>query len=118
MKAVKPRWENAKKTVKDIFEQTLKKLMSSLSKKEVKESLKKNEKNFTLKLNGCMILLKDIESMVKVATTTWKNIYQLHQPSNFVVHVDDNDDEDEEEEVEIKDDEIDDFNLDDEEEEQ
>lgn len=43
-----------------------------------------------------MILLKDIKYVVKVATTTWKNIYQLHQPNDFDVHVDDNDDEDEE----------------------
>ena len=55
--------------------------------------------------------------MVK-KTTTLRNIYGLHKPSDFVVHVDDKDDEDEdaEEEVEIKDDEIDDVNLDDEEE--
>lgn len=92
--------------------------MPNLSNKKVKESLKKNEKNFTLKLGTCMIMLKDIEYVVKEATKAWENIYKLHQPSDFVVHVDDKDDEYEEEGVEIKDDELDDVNLDDEEEEQ
>lgn len=64
-----------------------------------------------------MIFLKDIEYVVKVATTTWKNIYKLHQPSDFFVHFDNKDDEDKEENIEIKDDKLDDVNLDDEEEE-
>ena len=50
-KEINHRWESAKKNAKDIFEQTLKQLMLILSKKEVNESLKKNEKKFTLKLN-------------------------------------------------------------------
>ena len=36
MQEIKPRWENAKKIAKDIFEQTLKQLMLSRSEKEVK----------------------------------------------------------------------------------
>ena len=60
-----------------------------------------------------MILIKDIEYVVKEATTTWKNIYRLHQPSDFVVQINDKHEDDEEEHVEIKDDEIDDVNLDD-----
>ena len=65
-----------------------------------------------------MILVNDIEHVVKIATTIWKNIYKLHQPSDFVVHVsvidvaydkEENDNNDEE------DIEIDDVNLDDEE---
>lgn len=90
--------------------------MPSLSNKEVKESLKKNEEKFTLKFNTCMILMKYIEYVVKATTTTWKRIYKLYQPSDFIIHVDDKDDEDEEEDVETKDDEIDDVNLDAEEE--
>lgn len=89
--------------------------MPNLSHKEMKESLKKNVKKFTLKMNTCMILLKDIEYVMKVGTTTWKNIYKLHQPSGFILHVDDKDDEDD---IEIKDDELDYVNLNDEEEEQ
>lgn len=116
---VKPQWDRKIKIINDIYEQTLRQLMSSLSEKEVKESLKKNEKKFTLKFNTCLILLKDIESLVKSNATTWKNIYGLHKSSDFVVQVDDKDGEDEDakEEVEIKDYEIDDVNLDDEEEE-
>lgn len=36
MGRTEPRWENPRKTEKDIFEQTLRYLMSSLSDKEVK----------------------------------------------------------------------------------
>ena len=90
--------------------------MPSLSDKEVKESVKKNEEKITLKFNTCMILMKDIEYVVKAATTTWKKIYNLHQPSDFFVHINYKDDDDEEKDVEIKDDELDDVNLDDEEE--
>ena len=51
MEKIKPRWENAMKTTKDIYEKTLRKLMSSLNDKEVKESLKKNEEKLTLRFN-------------------------------------------------------------------
>ena len=63
-----------------------------------------------------MILVNDIEHVVKIATTTWKNIYKLHQQSDFVIHVSDkeDDDNDDEDDVEIQDD----VNLDDEEKEQ
>lgn len=64
-----------------------------------------------------MIFLKDIEYVVKTTTTNWKKIYKMHQPSDFFVHVDDKDDKDKEDEEGIKDDELDDVNLDDEEEE-
>ena len=74
MQAIKSRWENAKKIAKHIFEQTLRQLMSSLSDKELKESMKKNEENITLKFNTCMILVHDIEHVVETATTTWKNV--------------------------------------------
>lgn len=58
--------------------------------------------------------------MVTSTTTTWKNIYGLHKPSDFVVQVDDKDakKDDVEEEVEIRDDELNDVVLDGEEEEQ
>lgn len=112
LQEIKPRWENARKIAKDIFEQTLRNLMLSLSEKEVKESLKKNEEKFTLKFNTYLVLMKDIESMVKSTTTTWKKIYNLQQSSDFIIHVSEKDDkEDDEEDVEIED-----VNLDDKEE--
>ena len=40
MERIKPRWEHAKKNTKDVYEQTLSQLMSSLNDKEVKESIK------------------------------------------------------------------------------
>ena len=87
--------------------------MSSLSDKEVKESLTKNKENMTSKFNAFLILSKDIESIVKSNTTTWKNIYILHKPSEEVLQVDD--EKDDEEDVEkdyevINDDEIDNVN--------
>ena len=51
--------------------------MPSLSDKEVKESLKKNEETITLRFNTYLILLNDIEHVIKNATNTWKNIYVL-----------------------------------------
>ena len=75
LKEVKPQWDNAIKFNKDISEKTLRQLMLSLNEKEVKESLKMNEKKITSEFNTCLILLKDIESMVKSNTTIWKNIY-------------------------------------------
>ena len=82
--------------------------MPNVTDKEVKEYLKKNEKKLTPKFNTCLILLKDIESMVKSNTTTWKNIYRWHKPSDYVVQVDDKyvEENDVVEEVEIRDDEI------------
>ena len=69
-------------------------------------------------MNTCMILLSNIEYVVKVAKMTWKNIYKLHQPSDFFIHINEKDDDgDEKENVEIELDEVDDVNLDDEEEE-
>ena len=67
-----------------------------------------------------MILVNDIEHVVISATTTWKNIYNLHQKSDFVVHVNDIDDEDDKDENENSDEEYietNDVNLDDEEQE-
>ena len=58
--------------------------------------------------------------MVKIATTTWKNIYKLRQSSGLVVHVSEKyyeddkeyDENDDEEDIEIED-----VNVDDEKEE-
>ena len=95
LNAIKPRWDSVIKTAKDIYEQTLRQLIPSLNEKQVKESLKKNEKKLTLKFNTCLIFLKDIESSVQSTSTTWKNIYGLHKPNDFVMHVNDKDGEDE-----------------------
>ena len=44
-----------------------------------------------MKFNTCLILINDIEHVVKNATNTWKNIYNLHKKSDFVVNVSDKD---------------------------
>ena len=54
--------------------------MPNLSEKEVKEFLKQNEKKFTLKLNTCMILLKDTEYVVKTTTTSRKIFISCTNP--------------------------------------
>ena len=87
---VRIRWENAKKTVEDIYAQTLRQLMQTLTNVEVNKALKENEGKMTLKFNTCLILIKNIESIVKSATTTWKNIYQLHELSTETVIIKDN----------------------------
>ena len=120
LKVLNSQMDNAFGVAKGISEKTLRQLIPSLSDKEVKESLKKNEQKLTPKFNTFLIFLKDIQSVVKSNTTTWKNIYGLHKPSEFLVQVDDKDveEDDVEEEVEIRDDEIDNVDLDDEEEDQ
>ena len=40
--------------------------MSSLSDKEVKESLKKNEEKLTLRFNTCLILMNSVEDVVTI----------------------------------------------------
>ena len=61
----------------------------------------------TPKFNAFMILSKDIELVVKSNTTTWKNIYGLHKPSEEVVQIDDEKEDIEKDDEEINDDEID-----------
>ena len=70
--------------------------MLSLNDKEVKESLKKNEENLTLRFNTCLVLLNDIEHIVRNATNNWKKIYLLHKLSDFVVSFSDKEDDDDE----------------------
>ena len=102
LKIVKQRWDFARQTTLDIFEKTLRKLMLSLSDKEVKESIKKNEEKLTLRFNTCLILINNTKDVVTTATKTWKNIYYLHKPSDFVVQVEEEEEEEEkEEEIEI-----------------
>ena len=79
--------------------------------------MKKNEENLTLKFNTNLILINGIEHVVKNATNTWKNIYNLHKKSNFVVNVSDKEDDGEhEKDEEIDDEEVTHYdNIDDEE---
>ena len=74
--------------------------MLSLSDKEVKESVNKNEEKLTLRFNICLILLNNIEDVVTTTTKTWKKIYYLHKSSDFLVQVEENEEEEEEEEKE------------------
>ena len=67
--------------------------MSSLTDKEVKEYLKKNEENLTLRFNTCLVLLKEIQHVVKNATNTLKNVCLLHKTINFVISISDKDDD-------------------------
>ena len=93
---VRIRWENARKTFKDIFSQTLRKLMPNLKNAEVNKALKENEGKMTLRFNTCLILIKNIESIVKSSTTTWKNIYQLNEPSVETIIIKDIEDDSDE----------------------
>ena len=77
-------------------------LIPSLTNKEVKESLKNNEEKLTLRFNTCLVLMKDIEHVVKNATNTWKNVYLLHKPINSFVSISDKDDDDKEEKYDVE----------------
>jgi hypothetical protein len=98
MDKIKPRWEFAKKIAKDIYEKTLRQNMPSLIDREVKESIKKNEEKLALKFNTCLVLMKDIEHVVKNATNAWKNVYLLHKMNDFAVTISEKDDDDDKEE--------------------
>ena len=100
MDKIKPRWEHAMQIVKDIYGKNSRKLLPNISDAEVKESLKKNEGKLTLKFNTYLNLMKDIEYDVKNATNTWKNVYHLHKPSDFLVDVKDDDDDNDEKDEE------------------
>ena len=72
-------------------------LLPSITIAKVKESMKKNEDKMTLRFNTCLILLKDIEHVVKNTIGMWKNVYHLHKQSDFLVEVKDDDSDNEEE---------------------
>ncbi|GLJ36439.1 hypothetical protein SUGI_0731710 [Cryptomeria japonica] len=55
---IRPRWTSAVQTVKDIYAQTLKQLLPNLAYKEVKEALKENEHQMTLRFHTFLVLSK------------------------------------------------------------
>ncbi|GLJ24337.1 hypothetical protein SUGI_0464530 [Cryptomeria japonica] len=98
---IRPRWTSAVQTVKDIYAQTLKQLLPNLTYKEVKEELKENEHQMTLRFHTFLVLSKQIEAIVNNATIVWKRIYKLPMPSDPTVTIEgDKDDEEDEEEKE------------------
>ena len=62
--------------------------------------MKKHEDKMTIRFQTCLILIKDIERIVKDAIDVWKGIYHLHKPYNHLVEIkdDDGDDDDEDDE--------------------
>ncbi|GLJ28626.1 hypothetical protein SUGI_0564130 [Cryptomeria japonica] len=60
---IRPRWTSAVQTVKDIYAQTLKQLLPNLTYKEVKEALKENEHQMTLRFHTFLVLSKQIEAI-------------------------------------------------------
>ncbi|GLJ43462.1 hypothetical protein SUGI_0903650 [Cryptomeria japonica] len=98
---IRPRWTSAVQTVKDIYAQTLKQLLPNLTYKEVKEALKENEHQMTLRFHTFLVLSKQIEAIVNNATIVWKRIYNLPMPSDPMVTIEgDKDDEEDEEKKE------------------
>ncbi|GLJ47583.1 hypothetical protein SUGI_1004850 [Cryptomeria japonica] len=97
---IRPRWTSAVQTIKDIYVQTLKQLLPNLTYKEVKEALKENEHQMTLRFHTFLVLSKQIETIVNNATTMWKRIYNLPMPSDPTVTTEGEKDEDEEDEEE------------------
>ncbi|GLJ51722.1 hypothetical protein SUGI_1099190 [Cryptomeria japonica] len=100
---IRPRWTQTVQTVKDIYAQTLKQLLPNLTYKEVKEALKENEHQMTLRFHTFLVLSKQIEAIVNNAIIVWKRIYKLPMPSEPMVTIEgDKDDEDDEEDEEKK----------------
>ena len=98
---IKVRWDNTIQTIKDIFSQTLKQLVPNLTDAEVKKELKDNENKMILKFNTCLVLMKNVEHVVKNATDVWKDVFHLHKPTEDPMEIKDDDsdkDEDNEEE--------------------
>ena len=58
------RWDAATKTVKDIYEQTLKNLLPNLTSAEVKASLKDHEGNMMIRFHTCLILIKVLSLLI------------------------------------------------------
>ena len=55
--------------------------------------MKKNEEKMTIRFHTCLILIKDIEHVVRDATNMWKNIYLLHNPNEDPIEIKDYDDD-------------------------
>ena len=53
-----------------------------------------------LKFNTCLILMKNVESVVKNATNVWKYVYHLHKPTEDPVEIKDDDSDKEEDDEE------------------
>ena len=47
----------------------------------------------TLKFNTCLVLMKDIEYVVKNAIKKWINIFHLHKMSEYPIEIKDNDED-------------------------
>ena len=107
LKAVSHHWDNVVMVAKYIWEQTSKKVMLNILDKEVKEALEKHEQILTHKFNAFLVLLNDVELVVKSNINAWTNIYGLNviNPTKEVVQVDDvNDDEEDREDQTISED--------------
>ena len=75
--------------------------MPNMKNAEINKALKENEEKMTLRFNTCLILIKNVELFVKGATTTWKNLYNLHEPSTETIIIKDIEDDSDEQEEEV-----------------
>ena len=48
----------------------------------------------TLKFNTFLVIMKDIEYVVRNSTKTWRNMFHLHKMSEYLVEIKDDDDSD------------------------
>ena len=53
--------------------------------------MKNHEGTMMIRFHTCLILIKDIENVIRDATNMWKNIYHLHKPSEDPIEIKDND---------------------------
>ena len=60
---------------------------------KVNNSMKDNENKMTLKFNTFLVLMKEIEYVVKNTTKNSRNVYHLHKPSEKPIEIKDDDDD-------------------------
>ena len=71
-------------------------MVPNLTEAEVQKALKEHENRMILKFNTCLILMKNVESIVKNATDVWRDVYHLHKPSKDLVEIKDDESDKEE----------------------
>ena len=96
-KKIKVRWDLTMQSVKNIFEQQLRLLVPNLTDEEVKKALLDNEDRMILMLNTCFILTNNKESVISQASSVWRTLYHLNQPSIEAIEIKDDDNNDNEE---------------------
>ena len=61
--------------------------------------MKEHEGRMILKFNTCLILMKNIESVVKHAIDIWRDVFHLNKTTNETIEIKDDDSDDEDDNI-------------------